>query len=209
MSNARSRWVTWPWLAALLLFGAPCARTLPQEPAAPGSEPIADRAALDPEFEAVRARLAPYARDLGGQDVAAVARAVVDASRAHALPPTLLLAVMEVESGFDPYAVSQKGALGLMQILPSTGIEVARRVGVPWRGPRTLFDPRANVRLGAAYLRELLDRYASLPVALAAYNEGPGQIEALLRGGASFPAHYSERVLGAYWERSASPPAGS
>jgi soluble lytic murein transglycosylase-like protein len=195
------------WLASLLAFGAPCARI----PSAELSrrEPIAERAPRDPEVEAVRARLAPYQRDLGREGVAALATAVVEASRAHALPPTLLVAVIEVESGFDPYAVSQKGALGLMQILPSTGIEVAHRVGMPWRGPRTLFDPRANVRLGAAYLRELLDRYASLRVALAAYNEGPGQIEARLRGGASFPAQYTERVLGAYWERSASPPAGS
>jgi len=202
-----SRSLLWAWLASLLLFGAPCARTPAPEAAQP--EPTAALAPRDPELEAVRARLAPYARDLGPQAVAALAQAVVDASRAHALPPTLLVAVMEVESGFDPYAVSQKGALGLMQILPSTGIEVARRVGIPWRGPRTLFDPRANVRLGAAYLRELLDRYASLRVALAAYNEGPGQIESRLRGGAALPAHYAELVLGAYWERSTSPPAGS
>jgi soluble lytic murein transglycosylase len=207
MPHSRSRSLVWAWFASLLLFGAPCARTPAPEPA--GSEPVAESARRDPEVEAVRVRLAPYARDLGPQGVAALAQAVVDASRAHSLPPTLLVAVMEVESGFDPYAVSQKGALGLMQILPSTGIEVAHRVGIPWRGPRTLFDPRANVRLGAAYLRELLDRYASLRVALAAYNEGPGQIESRLRGGASFPAHYTDRVLGAYWERSASPPAGS
>jgi soluble lytic murein transglycosylase-like protein len=204
-----SRSFTWAWLASLLFFGAPCTRNAAPEPAGSGSEPVAERAARDPEVEAVRARLAPYARDLDREGVAALARAVVEASRAHSLPPTLLVAVMEVESRFDPYAVSNKGALGMMQILPSTGIEVARRVGIPWRGPRTLFDPRANVRLGAAYLRELLDRYASLRVALAAYNEGPGQIEARLRGGAAFPAQYSDRVLGAYWERSASPPAGS
>jgi len=202
-----SRSLLWAWLASLLLFGAPCART--PAPEVEHSEPVAALAPRDPDVEAVRARLAPYARDLGPQAVVALAQAVVDASRAHSLPPTLLVAVMEVESGFDPYAVSQKGALGLMQILPSTGIEVARRVGIPWRGPRTLFDPRANVRLGAAYLRELLDRYASLRVALAAYNEGPGQIESRLRGGASLPAHYAELVLGAYWERSTSPPAGS
>ena len=202
-----SRSLLWAWLASLLLFGAPCARTPSTEAAS--SEPVAERTPRDPEVEAVRVRLAPYARDLGPQGVAALAQAVVDASRVHSLPPTLLVAVMEVESRFDPYAVSQKGALGLMQILPSTGIEVARRVGIPWRGPRTLFDPRANVNLGAAYLRELLDRYASLRVALAAYNEGPGEIESRLRGGASLPAHYAELVLGAYWERSASPPSGS
>jgi soluble lytic murein transglycosylase-like protein len=209
MQHSRSRSLLWAWLASLLVFAAPCARNAPTEPTSAGPEPVAERAVRDPELEAVRARLAPFAHDLGSEGVAALARAIVEASRAHSLPPTLLMAVMEVESRFDPYAVSQKGALGLMQILPSTGVEVARRVGIPWRGPRTLFDPRANVSLGAAYLRELLDRYASLRVALAAYNEGPGQIEARLRGGAAFPAHYSERVLGAYWERSAPPPAGS
>jgi soluble lytic murein transglycosylase-like protein len=199
MSTPGSRALAFVWLASLLVIGAPCARPPAAEPEWP--QQADERAPRDREVEAVRTRLAPHARDLGPEAIDALASAVVQASRAQALQPTLVLAVMEVESRFDPYAVSGKGAVGLMQLLPSTGAEVAHRVGIPWRGARTLFDPQANVQLGAAYLRELLDRYASVRVALAAYNEGPGQIEARLREGASLPVRYPERVLGAYWER--------
>jgi len=199
MKSIPSRAFAGLWLASLLVVAAPCARQPASAPFA--AEETPEEVTRDPEVEAVRLRLAAHARDLGIEKLDSLAATVVKASRAHGLQPALVLAVVEVESRFDPYAVSSKGALGLMQILPSTGAEVARRVGIPWRGPRTLFDPHANVRLGAAYLRELLDRYASVRVALAAYNQGPGQIEARLRGGETLPASYTARVLGAYWER--------
>jgi len=199
MRSMPSRALTGLWIAALLAVGAPCARQPVDAPAV--AEEPADEVRRDPEVEAVRLRLAAHARDLGIEKLDALAATVVKASRAQKLEPTLVLAVIEVESRFDPYAVSDKGALGLMQILPATGAEVARRIGIPWRGPATLFDPHANVRLGAAYLHQLLDRYASVRVALAAYNQGPGSIEARLRDGATLPASYTARVLGAYWER--------
>ncbi len=94
------------------------------------------------------------------------------AARAHALPVTLLLAVARGESGFDPRARSQAGALGLMQILwPGT----ARHLGITRR--ERLFDPCTNVDAGARYLKELLGRYhGDLHRALAAYNYGPGRV---------------------------------
>jgi soluble lytic murein transglycosylase-like protein len=80
------------------------------------------------------------------------------------LPAQLLHAVIAVESGFDARAVSRKGALGLMQLMPAT----ARKWGV-----RDPFDPAQNVSAGAAYLRSLLDRFnGDLELALAAYNAG-------------------------------------
>lgn len=183
-------------LAALLLVAAPCART-PDGPApGAGGGPLAVEG--DPEQAAVRARLAPLSRQMGARERDALARALLEASREHGLEPAFVLAVIEVESRFDPYAVSHKGALGLMQVLPSTGAPIARRLGIPWRGPQTLFDPHANVRIGVAYLAELLERYASVRAALAAYNWGPGEIDARLRQGDVLPASYAERVLDAY-----------
>ena len=74
-------------------------------------------------------------------------------------------------------------------------IGMAERIGVEWRGPDTLFDPIANVRLGTAYLRELADRYdGDVNVALAAYNWGPGRIDRRLARGSSVPRMYVEQV---------------
>jgi soluble lytic murein transglycosylase-like protein len=81
----------------------------------------------------------------------------------------LVRAVVQVESGYNVYARSPKGALGLMQLMPAT----AERFGV-----RNPFNPIENVRAGVAYLRQLLDRYSNNEeLALAAYNAGPGAVD--------------------------------
>jgi soluble lytic murein transglycosylase-like protein len=196
MALQHSRPLALAWIASLLLVAAPCART-PGDGAA-GDGAVAAATPLDAEVAAAHAQLAPLARQKGAAERDALARGLVDASREHGLQPALVLAVIEVESRFDPYAVSHKGALGLMQVLPTTGAPIARRLGIPWRGPQTLFDPHANVRIGVAYLRELIDRYANVRAALAAYNWGPGEIDARLRQGDVLPASYAERVLHAY-----------
>jgi soluble lytic murein transglycosylase-like protein len=90
-------------------------------------------------------------------------------SQRNGIRPDLVRAVMQVESAFNPLARSAKGALGLMQLMPST----LRVYGV-----QNPFDPADNVRAGVAYLRELLDRYQNDEVlALAAYNAGPKAVD--------------------------------
>lgn len=160
--------------------------------------------AADPDLDAVEGHLLRHARRSGQSEaeLRALARTLVEEARRHRLDPRLVLAVVHVESRYDAYAVSEKHAMGLMQILPSTGEWLAAQTGVAWQGPQTLFDPTANVRLGAAYLRILIDRYeGDVPAALVAYNWGPGHVDGRLREGAPLPAVYSDLVLRAYGQQ--------
>lgn len=97
---------------------------------------------------------------------------VREAAERHGVAPELVHSVIAAESAYDPNAVSPKGAVGLMQLMPETARELA--VG-------NAFDPAENINGGAAYLRRMLDRYAGsgnrLQRALAAYNAGPGKVD--------------------------------
>ncbi len=114
-----------------------------------------------------------------------------DAARRARVDPALIEAVALIESGFNERARSPKGALGLMQLMPAT----ATRFGVT-----DPFDPRQNLLGGARYLRELIDRFEALPLALAAYNAGEGAVG---RYNNSIPPYaetvkYVPAVLGQY-----------
>lgn len=103
---------------------------------------------------------------------------IATAARTNGLDPALVKAVVAVESAFDPRALSGKGAIGLMQVLPETG----ERYGLAGDARRTiaqkLAEPATNLRIGTRYLRDLLARFANdLPLALAAYNAGEGTVE--------------------------------
>jgi soluble lytic murein transglycosylase-like protein len=96
-------------------------------------------------------------------------RIVREAAARHALNPALVKAVITTESGWNPHAVSSKGAMGLMQLIPGT----AERFGV-----RNPYDPAQNIEGGTNYLRLLLDRYnGDLAKSLAAYNAGERAVD--------------------------------
>ncbi len=97
---------------------------------------------------------------------------------AAAPEPPVIYAITRQESNFDPEAVSSANARGLMQLLPSTATLVARRLGIPHATPMLTADPQHNMRLGAAYIQQMLERYdGALPLAAAAYNAGPGRVD--------------------------------
>jgi soluble lytic murein transglycosylase-like protein len=107
---------------------------------------------------------------------------IVEHARLNDVRADLVRAVMHVESAFNPYARSPKGALGLMQLMPAT---------IQQFGVRNAFDPTDNVRAGVAYLRQLLDRYSNNEeLALAAYNAGPGAVD---RHGNAVPPYRETR----------------
>jgi soluble lytic murein transglycosylase-like protein len=120
--------------------------------------------------------------------------AIEQEARAQGLSPDLLKAVAWQESRGRVDAVSPKGAIGPMQLMPGT----ARMMGV---NPR---DPVDNVRGGALYLRRQLERFGSVPLALAAYNAGPG---AVLRHGGVPPFRETQRYVAAILQRLGQPPA--
>ena len=95
--------------------------------------------------------------------------------------PALALGIIRQESSFDATTISPAGARGLMQLMPGTAAQVARKLGLPTPIPALTADPRANIRLGCAYLRGLLDQFgASIPLTVAAYNAGPARVQTWL-----------------------------
>lgn len=102
-------------------------------------------------------------------------------ARKYRLDPALIHAVISVESGFNPQAVSPAGAMGLMQLMPGT----ARRYGID-----DPYDPLTNINGGARHLRFLLDKFRNISLALAAYNAGAN---AVIRHRNSIPPYLETR----------------
>gem|GEM_PF-354429 len=127
-----------------------------------------------------------------------LAQLIYQESLQYNYDPELVLAVIITESSFYNWSKSKVGALGLMQILPTTGRDVAKAKNMPWRGTRTLFDPHINIKLGIHYLAELHDRFGNLEVALTAYNYGPSRVAAMQRHGGQLPRAYSTRIMNIY-----------
>jgi len=124
-------------------------------------------------------------------DYGLYSREIAEASARYGVPEGLIWAVIRVESGFDPRAVSSKGARGLMQLMPET----AALLGV-----RDVFNPRENIHGGARHLRGMMDRFHyDLPMAIAAYNAGERPV-AMFRGIPPYPEtrDYVARVLRHY-----------
>jgi soluble lytic murein transglycosylase len=174
-------------------------RELPPVSAAPPAHTASDQTApARAEIASIRAFLETRRTGLTRFEVDQLARTIVAEARRNALDPVLVMALIHVESRFNSFAVSPVGALGLMQILPSTGEEIAANLGIAWHGPQTLFNPIVNVRLGVAYLRQLSKRYEDLATALAAYNWGPGRIDRRIQRGTMLPTDYPRLVLEAH-----------
>jgi soluble lytic murein transglycosylase-like protein len=152
----------------LILSNVPPAE--PGKPIAIGTYPVADSDDVRTTVEVAPAKSSRYES------------LIQHHARLNGIRTDLVRAVIQVESGFDPAALSPKGAMGLMQLMPATAAELG--VGNP-------FNPSENVRAGVAYLRRLLDRYDNNEtLALAAYNAGPGAVD---RYGETIPPYRETR----------------
>jgi soluble lytic murein transglycosylase-like protein len=111
-----------------------------------------------------------------------LAKIIEEASDRFAVPARWIRAVIRIESGGDEHAISPRGAMGLMQLMPGTWVELSVRYGLGLDP----FDPRDNVFAGTAYLREMHDRFGSAGF-LAAYHAGPSRYEHHLATGQPLP----------------------
>jgi len=115
----------------------------------------------------------------------------------YSLDLYVVAAVIRAESRFDPHALSHAGAIGLMQIIPTTGEWIATQIEEEGFTIERLYDPGVNIHFGTWYLRYLLDRFGDMDVALAAYNAGPSNVIRWQAGeGTIYPetARYIARV---------------
>lgn len=97
-----------------------------------------------------------------------IEKAIDDASKRFHVPKKLLYGIIEAESSFNPNAISKAGAIGIMQLMPQTALEL---------GIKNIFDIRQNIMGGAKYISKLLKEFKDYKKALAAYNAGPGNVE--------------------------------
>lgn len=130
---------------------------------------------------AVSAQAAPVARASPADPYAGF---VTEASQRFGIPEHWIRAVLRAESAGDVRATSSAGAMGLMQVMPNTwvGLRVRYRLGLD------PYEPRDNIMAGAAYLREMFDRYGNVAAMLAAYNAGPGRYDEHRATGRPLPA---------------------
>lgn len=110
-------------------------------------------------------------------------REVEDASKKKGLDPYLILSVIREESRFASDARSIAGAMGLMQLMPATASKLNKHAGANLKRKEDLYNPKTNILLGSYYLKQLINRFGSVPLALAAYNGGEEIVEEWLKKG--------------------------
>ncbi len=149
--------------------------------------------------ESIHSHMGLYSTGMSREDELELANAIVAESRAYGLDPYLVMAVIKTESTFNTRARSKKGAMGMMQILPSTAKELAGDLGMEWKGHDMLYNPSVNVKLGIHYLSFLKGRFDDdMTKAIVAYNRGPYKLARSLRNGKRLRSAYADKVYSNY-----------
>lgn len=125
-----------------------------------------------------------------------LARVIFEESRKYNYDPMLIMAVILTESSFKKGQVSDAGARGVMQVMPSIGRDLAEKTGLEWHGSDQLFDPVTNIRLGTLHLFEQILKFKDVKKGLMAYNLGETRLRGRIRMNKPLPGQYVRRV----WE---------
>jgi len=127
-----------------------------------------------------------------------LATVIYEEATRHNHDPKLILALIATESSFKNASVSERGAKGLMQLMPNVAEAIAQELGIEWTGDHNLFDPVINVKLGIYYLSRLTDDFKNPGLALTAYNYGPSYTRNLVNRRQRVPLNYYRRVIAFY-----------
>jgi soluble lytic murein transglycosylase len=147
------------------------------------------------EITAVLERQGTEIKNVKLEDLATVI--YVEATR-YNHDPKFILALIAIESSFKNSSVSDRGAIGLMQLMPYVAEGMAQELGIEWTGEHNLFDPIINVKLGVYYLSRLINDFKDPGLALTAYNYGPSYTRSLVERRQRVPLNYYRRVLAFY-----------
>jgi len=193
-------------IGTLFIPGFFAVNHLPPDAKWPAPEPVIGQTAKPRPKELVKiySIVKSNRPDISDDEAWKVSDVILAESSKHGLDPLLVLAVIEVESGFRYTAVSPMGARGIMQIMPEVGRALARQIGVEEISkssgfrPEHLDDPILNIKLGVYYLFDLNRSFRSLNLALIAYNVGPTEIQNRLDNNIEFPDDFASLVFAVY-----------
>ena len=149
--------------------------------------------------------ISEYRSSLDKEDINFFANIVQEESKKHGYDWELILAIIKTESELDVRAISYKGAVGLMQLMPSTAKWLSPKLGLKYEGRDSLYDPEYNVKLGTHYLYIMHQQFGNIEKAITAYNAGPTRLARYLRQGKKLPSGYLTKVMGYYKELMDSP----
>jgi peptidoglycan lytic transglycosylase len=147
--------------------------------------------------EKIRKVISDYQRRMDPQHFEEIPGMILAESKVYGYDPMFVTALIITESSFNNKARSHRGAMGLMQILPKTGVALASEKEMEWKGRSTLYNPEINIALGTYYLNKLQSRFGDLNLALEAYNHGPTRLDKYLKRGYQ-PKGYSKKVFQIY-----------
>lgn len=160
-----------------------------------------NRKDLEKNIYAIVKQRLPKAYKLKAQ---AVAEAIIEESSVNSLDPYFVMAVISGESSFNPLAVGPVGEIGMMQIRPTTGEWMSNILKIKWNGEKSLQDPIHNIKLGAAYISWLRNKFQGHgQLYLAAYNMGPKSVKKALSRNVypkDYPIHVMKRYIAFYKE---------
>jgi hypothetical protein len=127
-----------------------------------------------------------------------LAEVIYDEAARYHHDPKFILALITIESSFQNRSVSERGAKGLMQIMPCVAESLAQEMGIEWRGDHTLFNPFLNIKMGIYYLSRLNLDFNDMRIAMTAYNYGPTYVKNLMERKKKIPLWYYRRILTVY-----------